>query len=610
MFEFLRRLIFPIIIVVLFFFVAMIILQWGADITSSGRTDNTIGAIDGKNISIDEYDGYYKKMLRQEQDNTDGEISDKKMEEIRDQAWSQLVTDYLMNKEIEKHKIFVTGEEIYGFLRSYPPKEIQSFPQFMTDGKFDYQKYMAAMVSPENAPFWAQIEAYVLPDLKKYKLKEIRLNTVRTTPTEVMDAFLAENEKVKIGYINIPSRALNATAPEPSEEETKAYYDSHRDDYKTPNKATIDIVTFDKKPSENDWDRVYYLIKDIYDSAIAGADFADMAITYSEDNSASNGGDLGWFTRGRMVPAFDSAAWILDIEEISKPVKTRFGWHIIKLLDKKTEKETPRGSNKPEMVEKINAAHILLKVKPSQETLDQLSANAQDFVEAAKEMGFHAAAEEYNYEPKTTAPFAEGGIVQQIGPDDAASEFIFSHDSGMVGDVAENNNAYCVYAVASRIPEGYTEYETAKGSITSQLKKEKAKQLAFDTAQAIYKFISEGSSFNKAAEKFGYEYKLSETITRQSSIPMVGNAPEVLGTAFALESVNSISKPVEYDRGSIIITLLEKNSPNLEDYNKIKDSLEIAVLQKKHQDVYNRWFNQMIENAEIVNNVKKFYRSY
>ena len=99
-------------------------------------------------------------------------------------------------------------------------------------------------------------------------------------------------------------------------------------------------------------------------------------------------------------------------------------------------------------------------------------------------------------------------------------------------------------------------------------------------------------------------------ITRQSSVPGVGSAPEVLGTAFALKAVNSISKPVEYDRGSIVMTLLEKTSLNLEDYNQIKDSLEIAVLQKKHQDVYNRWFNQMIENADIVNNVKKFYRSY
>ncbi len=611
MFEFLRRLIFPIIIVVLFFFVAMIILQWGADITRSGRTDDTIGTINGEKIAIADYDRYYTTLLRQEQENTDYDIPDKKIEELRDQAWSQLVSDYLMNKEIEKYKVFVTDEEIFTFLRMYPPQEIQSFPQFMTDGTFDYQKYTAAMVSPENAPFWAQIEAFVLPDLKKYKLQEIILNTVRTTPSEIMDAFMADNEKVKIGYINIPNGAVEPFAPEPTEEEIKAHYDEHREDYKIRERATIDIVSFDKKPSDNDWSRVEYLINDIYDTATAGADFAELAKTYSEDNSAAAGGDLGWFGKGQMVPAFDSVAWILDIDEISKPVRTRFGWHIIKLLGRKTEKETPRGADKPEMVEKLNAAHILLKVEASQETLDQMITNAQDLVESAKEMGFHAAAEEFNYEAVTSSPFMENSFIQpNIGTNEAVSDFVFSNDSGKTGEVVDSREAYCAYVVGTRTPESYTEYENAKATVSRILKKENGAQLAYDTATVIHQALVVGSTFKQAAEKYGFEYKFSDNITRRSAVPGVGSAAEVLGTAFALKSPNSISKPAKYDRGTVIITLLDRVSPNLEQFNQVQDSLAVVVLQKNHQDVFNRWFNQIVEKAEIEDNVSKFYRNY
>jgi len=611
MFEFLRKLIFPIIIVVLFFFVAMIILQWGADITSSRRTDDTIGVIDGADIKYDEFDQYYRNLLRQEQENTDYDIPDQKMAELRDNAWQELVSDRLMNKEMEKYRVTVSDEEMFAFLRMYPPQEVQSFPQFMTDGKFDYQKYTNAMVSPENAPFWAQIEAYVLPDLKKYKLQEIILNTVRTTPAEVLETFMADNEKVKIGYIGVPNSAVDPFAPKPTDDEMKAYYDEHREDYKIPAKATLDMVTFDKEPSENDWARVKYLIDDIYDTAATGADFDELARTYSEDNSADAGGDLGWFARGRMVPQFDSAAWGLDIDEVSEPVRTRFGWHIIKLLGRKTEKETPRGSDKPEMVEKINAAHILLKVEATSETLEQLVTNARDFIESAKEMGFHKAAEEFNYEVVSTTPFTENGYIQpSIGMNKLVSKFAFQNDSGKIGDVVDTRDAYCVYVTGTQTPESYTDYETAKAAVMRMLQIENGAKMAFDTVAIIHDAIVGGMTFKKAGEKYGFEYQVADNITRRSAIPNLGNAPEILGTAFALNSPNAISKPVKYERGSAVITLLDRISPNLDQYNEVKDSLELVVLQKKHQDVFNRWYNNLMESADIENYVDKFYRNY
>jgi peptidyl-prolyl cis-trans isomerase D len=609
MFEFLRRLIVPIIIVVLFFFVAMIILQWGADITSSRRVDDTAGVIDGEEISIQEYDRFYSRLLRQEQDKVQTDLSSEKVEEIRQQAWMELVSGRILNREIERRGIHVTNEEIYGFLRMYPPPELQSAPQFMTDGQFDYQKYVNAMVSPENALFWAQVEAFILPDLKKLKLQEEILNTVRVTPAEVLEEYLRENEKVQIGYIHISNPRLRSVISEPTEEELKEYYETHKEDYKLERRAVIQAVTFDRNPSENDWDYVYYMIKDIYDSAVAGADFAELALTYSEDESAAKGGDLGWFARGRM-PAIDSVAWSLEIGEISKPFKSEFGWHILKLIDKKKEKETPEGSSETQMVEKCNAAHILLNVKPSQETLDQLFMNAKDFAEAAKEKGFEETAEEFNYQLKTSKPFMEGGFVPFIGMAPAASETIFKSKPGTVLDVGGSEQAYYVINVMSQVPEGYTPYEEIENAIAGTLIRKKMEQAAMDTAQVIYDAIAEGMSFNKSADKFGFSYERSSMITRKSFLPNIGMSPEVTGAAFALQNINEVSRPIQYDRGAAILTLLDRESPNLEEFNKIQDSLYVTVLQKKHQDIYNRWFDHILNNTDVENYLDRFYKQY
>jgi len=610
MFAFLRRLIFPIIIIVLVFFVAMIILQWGADITRAGSADDTVGVIGGEEISTRMFDQYYSNLIRAEQANAEEELAPAKLDELKDRAWSQLVGDVLTRKEIVKRGITLTSEEIYEFLKLYPPTELQSAPQFMTDGKFDYQKYINAMVSPENAPFWAQLEAYVQPDLLRTKLQGEIISTARIPPWEVMEAFLEEKEQVKLGFINIPTTALEASVLQPTEEELKEYYEANMRDYKLGNRATADMVLFEKDASKNDWDRAYSEIREIYDSAVAGIDFAELAQAYSEDNSASSGGDLGWFGRGQMVPEFESATWGLDIDEISEPVRTNFGWHIIKLLEIKTEEEIQPGYEKPVSVEKRHAAHILLKVRPSQETLDESFRNAGDLADAARDIGLKESAEEYNYEIKTTRPFTEDDYIQYIGKDPQASAFVFENEIGKVSEVMENQSAYYVISVASHIPEGYTPFEDTRATLEKIVALLKTKDAAYDTAVVIHKAVVGGMSLSRASEKYGFRYHESNLITRKMPIAYIGMSPEVTGTAFSLPDVNAISKPLRYDRGAVILTLLDKISPGLEEFNQAQDSIQYAIQLQKSRDVYGRWFENLMKEAKIENYLDKFYKGY
>jgi peptidyl-prolyl cis-trans isomerase D len=609
MFQFLRKMIGPIMITVLVAFVATIIFSWGGG-GFQDRPDDTIAVIDGEKIPFRVFDRYYSNTYREEQQKSDEDISPEKAEQLRTQAWQKLLADYLFEREIAKYNIYVTDEEIYSFLKLFPPQYLQQAQQFITDGQFDYQKYVSAMVNPENAVWWAQVETNAVPELKKYKLQEEIINTVRVTPAEVMETFLMEKELVKVAYTYLADREILNKLDSITQDEIAVYYEAHKDDYKKSEQAVLKLVTFPKEASDMDWGRLRAEIDLLYDSAVAGTDFAELARTFSEDNSAADGGNLGWFERGRMVPAFDSAVFAMKVDEISSPIKTRYGFHVIKLHDIKTEKETPRGESKAVDIEKRNASHILLKITPSQATLDQLSQNAGDFVNQAREIGYEEAAETYNYTISETQPFENNGYITIIGRNPAVSEFTFGNDVGTTSDVFEDKTNFFAVKIADRIPEDYTPLEEASSAIERTIKVEKAKKTADDSALVVYEALADSKSMRNTAYAYGFTYDTTGLINKRSIIRNIGSDPEVIGRAFALENKGDISQPIRYSNGAVILKLMEHVSPDLEEFNQLQDSLYAETLLKKQEATYRKWYENLVKNTEIENYIDRFYTSY
>lgn len=604
MFQLLRRLIFPIIIIVLVFFVAMIILEWGADISSSRNVKNTVGKINGEEIPWQVFDRYYNTLIRQEQEKNDADLTVSKVREIRNQAWQQLVVDHLLDQEIAKYKIAVTDEEMFNYLRLYPPQEIQQAPQFMSDGKFDYQKYVNTMVDPNAAPFWASIEQYVMPNIERFKLQQEVVSAVRVTPAEVMQAFLDSKEELEIGYIYVGDKDLRPKAPEPTEAEMKAYYDAHLEDYAVKERSVLHVVTFKKDPSSDDWSRVLYQMNDIYDSLAAGASFEEYARTLSEDNSAQNGGDLGWFERGRMVAPFDSAVFSMQVGQISRPVKTMFGYHIIKLLDIRGKQNPTTGK----MDEERHAAHILLKVEASDETIAARKAAAEEFVEAVKTGDFVQVATQFNYKIDTTRAFTEDDYIPIINlKDEKMQETIAQAKVNYVSNVIEGDNGFYVYRMAERIEAGHRPYSEVMASVKRSVQTEWIQKAAMDSAAVMRRELVAGLTLPEVSRKHGFPYAVKDKITRTSVIPNIGKEPSVLAAAFALESVNQISEPVAYRNGVAILKLVARTSPDVEEFNRTQDSLYQQVLQKRQQDFYNKWYNNLFKNANVENWVEDFY---
>jgi peptidyl-prolyl cis-trans isomerase D len=611
MFETLRRMIFPIIIIVLFFFVAMIVFQWGMGLSRPGQyTDANVAAvINGKEVSWETYNRVYQSLYQVESENTDEELPESKIREIQQTAWRQLLHDHLIMQEVAKHNLVVTDDELYAFLRYNPPPELQQLPYFQTDGRFDYQKYFISMTNPQDAAFWASVEPFVKENVLKQKLQEMIIQAAHVTEAEIKEYYLTLNEKIKVGMVNVGYDRFSNPPPKITDEDLEKFFNERRDDYPIDERAALNVALVEKKPQPLDWERTYNKAMAIYDSIQAGADFGEMADRYSEDPaSAKDGGDLGWFPRGQMVEEFDRRVFSMKESEISEPIRSKFGWHIIKLHAFKEEMEKPRGEKEKESVQKAHASHILVKTEAGQETLDQAYRRLEEFHTAAKKKGFFKAAEDLSFPIKKTALFFRDKNIQFIGRDTNAGKFAFENEVDAISDILENKTAFFVVQVAERVPAGMATFEEARKRVNLDILKYKVATLCRDTADAIFAEIQKGTDIEKAAKMFGEEYETPAEFSHTGYVKGLSHDPMAIGAAFSLSEPGQVSKPIDFDQGTVIFKLLERTSPDLSDYNARRDSLYAVILNYKHKELYGRWFETLIENSDIVNNTEKAFQ--
>ncbi|MFZ1683183.1 MAG: peptidyl-prolyl cis-trans isomerase [Candidatus Zixiibacteriota bacterium] len=606
MFEKLRKMIFPIIFIVLFFFVAMIFLQWGLDFSGRGNYggSNNAGTVNGEAISWNVYQQTYNNLLEQESKGGQVEVPETRTKQLEQSAWQQLVHDKLIMQQAAKHNIVVTDQEVFAYLLLSPPQYMQQVQAFQTNGQFDYEKYKAGMADPKASPFWASLEPGVRSDLIRLKMQESIIQTAQVTESEVKQAFLDDNEKVKVGYIEIPYLKYMARVPNPDEAAMRKYYDEHKEEYKMDERAELKVAMVEKGATETDWQEAQGRIQIIRDSIAAGADFVTMAKTYSQDNSASEGGDLGWFNQAGMIPEFSRVIFAMKPGELSQPFRTQFGWHVAKLLEYRSD---PNAKSKPgtAATQEAHASHILIRAVPSQASMDNLYRKMQEFRTAATESGFEKAATDTTIKVQMTGTFTRQASIPLLAYDPMADTFAFTSAIGAISDVMETNSAYYVAQVTRRLPAGIAEFDEARAQISRDLTNKTLAGICHDTAVATLAAARTSSDLTAIAARHGLEYKESAPFTRNGYLPSLGRDPSVIGAAFSAVNTGDLIGPVDYNQGAVIMKLLERQPADLTVYNEKRDSLANVVRSGKQQMIYSRWVEDLFKTSKIESNINK-----
>lgn len=334
---------------------------------------------------------------------------------------------------------------------------------------------------------------------------------------------------------------------------------------------------------------------DIYNEIMKGASFEETAKAKSQDGSAGNGGDLGWATRGQWVKEFEDAAFNGKVGVVQKPVKSVFGYHIIKVTGR---------SNEDYVVERI-----INKVDISASTIDKLFQEASDFVYVANENGFESEAKIMNYSVIETPPFAEDAqAIPGVGISSALVKWAFDNKVGSVSEVFRVASGYVVAMVSEVIKAGFKNFDDVKTLLKNDVMREKGFEKALEYAKQIREKIGDNGD-GQIARSVWYATRVDSAVgfTTNGNVPGVGR--EFAFTEYSYKAnLNKWSNPIKGTIGVYLINVKDRTSFDKNAFESQILSIKKEILQQKKNNYYNAWIQELRKEAKVVDNRHLFFR--
>jgi len=436
--------------------------------------------------------------------------------------------------------------------------------------------------------------------------EQVTIDYIQSSPSDFMKAaevneaevqeFYTKNEakfmvpeQVRLRYLSFTPADL-ATFQKVSDEEIKAYYDAHADSMKQKEEVKarhILVMSKDSDP-ESVQKEAKAKIGRVLKKAKAGEDFATLAKKYSEGPSNVNGGDLGWFGRGAMVPEFEEMAFITPKGAVSEPVKTQFGWHIILVEDKKDDTTKTLDQVKEEIAQTIAEEKAAGKVSDLlDQGMDRL-VSGMTLEEVADELGLLAV---------TSQPVPEQFLPQAFGMTPEAAKVVMEIP---VGDAHQTpiavDGGYMLLEKAEDIPAAPMPLEQVKDLIIQNIKQEKATALAQKAAEDILATVT---SNPEAAKLYKKKIKTSLPFSRQGNVPTLGQNPNLATAAFDAKDNAWLTQPFAMPTGIIVARVNTRIPASNETWEQQKDAWMQQASQNYENEVLGAFMTGLRENAQI-----------
>ena len=589
--------------ILVFAFIATIIFSWGMGGFKGKFEPGVLAKVNGVKITRDQYDQALQNRFNYERQISEtGQIEENRVTQLRSEVWEGLVNEILLNQAREKAGIVVSDREVALSVKQNPPASIVNSPNFVDSlGQFNWDFYHTVLSDPQNVDFVISLEQNVRQQLLQQKMLARIASVDHVSNLEARQSYIQNNTKGMATYLLLNYRDYMIDTTSITDDMLRTEYRSRQDEFKLDENRVVEIVTIPDEPSREDSLDAQRLMQHIKDRIAQGDSFEEMAKEYSEDGSASDGGDLGWFGKGRMVKPFEAAALEADIGELVGPVESQFGLHLIRVDDKRKDDK-----GEPE----VKARHILVRIERSPETLEDIRNRADAFREEADEQGFHEAARIFNLEVDTLSKVTPGGYVPTIGRNQAANEFLFNRPNGDISPVYSYRQGFAVMRVIKVNKESVKPFEDVRETLMKDLQKEQQFDRAEQTADSIYTLIQAGEGLEAIAEERGVELTTTKREFKVGEyIPNVGRDPMFSVAALSLEE-GGIATPVKGDKGYYIIRLDSKTAPDMSNWDEIREEEMGKIYSQRQNIVLNAWIEQQREDAKIEDFRYLYYTDY
>lgn len=591
-----------IMILVALAFVGLMVFQWGMDISGRSTGGNgELGKVNGDPVQYQAYQQVLQQLSEQARQQVGGALTADQQKQIEDQAFNQVVDELLIQQELQHRGVSVSDAEIRQAAMWNPHPDLMRNELFQTNGQFDIRKWQQFLSSPSaNEQLLMQLEQYYRATLPRQKLMRQVTAGTWLSDAQLWQVWRDRNETATVDYVQLDLSRLAPGEFPVSDGEISAYYKAHQDQFRRPATGRFTVAILSKAATAADTAAAIQKARELKQEIAGGGDFAAIAKRESSDQGTKDqGGELGTFGRGQMTPAFEEAAFSLPVGQVSDPVLTPFGVHLIQVEEHKDDQ--------------VKARHILIPIQPSDEALDRLYARADSLEKLSATEGVVKAAQATRASVRTGVILSENsaflpGVGSAVEAVDWAKSDEGQHPDSTVSPLFETPEGFYIVNREAFQPAGTVPLAEATPEIKRELIVEKKRAKAREVGQQMVTEVRSGKkTLRQVAQERGLVVDSAGPFTRISPNPAFGQATAAVGASFGVP-VGKVSDVTETPAGLFIVQPTAHTEAKKADFEAQKEQFRMLALSQIQQQEAARFIDALRKEAKIVDNRAKVLR--
>lgn len=559
-----------------------------------GLTQGTVvGEVNGKDITYGQWIARANAML--EQQGQFGQLDGDLRAQIEDQAFEEIVMDIILAEEYKRRGITVTEDEILQAARFAPPPQMMQSPELQTDGRFDPVKWERFLSSPvmQQQGILVQLQAYYEDQIPREKLFSQIIGEVYVSDERLWRMYRDQNDSASISYVAFRPAvgADSAARSQVSDADVSAYYNANHKLMESPARAYVTALVIPRTPNAADTAATRERIAEVRARLDAGESFDALARELSDDTvSGRDGGSLGAQPRGALDSTFEAAARALRRGQISGPVATRFGLHLIQQDSVKADT--------------LYARHILLRHRQTDSSATVTDRLADSVARIA---GGSPTGEALDNAAAATGlrrqdlEIIEGQRAISIDgvPLPGLAQWAVKSGArvGEVSDLLDSEDAYFLARLDSLVPGGVPPLSRMRDQIRLYLARRHAVEALRADAEALAS-AAVSSSLASAAEARNLTVAQADPFTRLRFVPGIGQSNAAIGASFTLP-VGAISAPIVTDEAVYVIRVDNRWEAGREAWQAQSETQRLELVQRLQQDRYRQYLAALREEANV-----------
>jgi len=591
--------------------------------TGTNPTDS-LATVEGRDITVGSYQRIYQQQLVSLRQNSGSQLTDDIIRQLQ-------IPQRVIQQMIDQEAVAITAERLGLRVTDAELRErIMRMPGFQQDGQFIGDTRYRQVLAMQRPPMRAQdFEEQLRKDLLSQKLQTAVTAWVQISPDDADAEYRLRNEKInadlavftaaqfsaginpsdadiatyfaanqetyrtpekrRVRYLSIDAQALQASRVV-TNEEIETYYNDNRAQFTTPEQVRASHILF-KTGEGKDEAAQRKLAEEVLAKVNAGGDFAALAKEYSEDTSAAQGGDLNFFNRETMVKEFSDAAFALQPGQVSDIVQSQFGFHIIKVTERRPGGLQPLAEVRAQIENQ-------LKMQKAQAEAQTLADDAAKEIDDASDLD--RVAQAHGLTVSDSGLFARDEPLAGLGFAPTVASQAFSMPEGAVSGKLQTSTGFAFISLTEVRAPGIPALAEVKDRVKDDLIRVRSVEVAQSRAASMARAARRGS-FAAAAKAAGVDVKSTGLVSRGSPYPDMGVSTPIDDVLFGLAE-GATSDPIETDTAVVVARVTDRVDVQEDDMIAARPTLSEEVLSQRRNQFFTAYINKAKQKLRITYN--------